>query len=306
MARDLYNRYVWLVDTIKRRGRITRRELDECWKRSKFGNGREGLCRRTFYNYRNAIAELFDITIEVDPATYEYYINDEDSHNSNVTDWLLNSSAVSEVLSGSRDISDRIYLENVPSAREHLALIFSALRSCNRIRFNYHNYARIQPTVGVVIEPYFARIFKQRWYVIGLNMADNKIKTYALDRISDASIQPETFTMPEDLDVDNFFGQSFGITVLDTPPRQITIRTDHRESKYLRALPPHHSQQEVIHDGFSLFYYTMQITDDLVRELMSYGNRITVISPPELRRQIRDRLAAALANYDTNEPEALK
>ncbi|MDE6396573.1 MAG: WYL domain-containing protein, partial [Muribaculaceae bacterium] len=144
------------------------------------------------------------------------------------------------------------------------------------------------------------------WYVIGLNVADNKIKTYALDRISDPSIQPETFTMPEDLDVDSFFGRSFGITVLDTPPRRITIRTDHRESKYLRALPLHHSQQEVIHDGFSLFYYTMQITDDLVRELISYGNRLTVISPPELRREVRDRLAAALANYDDTTPEAIK
>lgn len=297
MARDLYNRYVWLVDTIKRRGRITRRELDECWKRSKFGNGSDGLCRRTFYNYRNAIAELFDITIEVDPATYEYYISEEDSHNGSVTDWLLNSSAVSEVLSTSRDISDRIYLENVPSAREYLALVFDALRTCNRIRFNYHNYSRLYPTQGVVIEPYFARIFKQRWYVIGRNISDNKVKTYALDRITDASILAETFEMPEGLDIDEFFGRSFGITVLDTPPSRITLRTDHRESKYLRALPLHHSQQEVIHDGFSLFYYNMQITDDLVREILSYGSRVTVVSPPELRERVAEHLRVQMKNY---------
>lgn len=298
MARDLYNRYIWLVDTIKRRGRITRRELDDCWRRSKFSDKGEGLCRRTFYNYRNAIAEIFDITIECDTATFEYYIADEDSHNQSVTDWLLNSSAVNEVLSSSRDISDRIYLENIPSAREFLSVVFEALRNKNRIRFNYHNYSRTQPTLGVILEPYFARIFKQRWYVIGRNIRDNKIKTYALDRINDAVILPDRFNLPPDLDIDDYFGRSFGITVLDTPTSHIVLRTDHRESKYLNALPLHHSQQEVVHDGYSLFYYNMQITADLVRELLSYGSRITVIAPPELRRQISDELRQAVANYD--------
>ncbi len=28
MARDLLNRYIWIVDTIKRFGRISRKELD--------------------------------------------------------------------------------------------------------------------------------------------------------------------------------------------------------------------------------------------------------------------------------------
>ena len=39
MARDLINRYIWLIDTIRRYGRITRRELDECWERSQLSNG---------------------------------------------------------------------------------------------------------------------------------------------------------------------------------------------------------------------------------------------------------------------------
>ena len=34
MAKDLINRYIWLVDTIRRYGRITRQELDERWQRS--------------------------------------------------------------------------------------------------------------------------------------------------------------------------------------------------------------------------------------------------------------------------------
>ncbi len=54
MPKDLYSRYVWLVDTIKRRGRITRHELEERWENSGFADGAP-LCRRTLYNYRSNI-----------------------------------------------------------------------------------------------------------------------------------------------------------------------------------------------------------------------------------------------------------
>ena len=43
MARDLFNRYIWLVDTIRRYGHITRAELNECWMRSKYSDGRVGV-----------------------------------------------------------------------------------------------------------------------------------------------------------------------------------------------------------------------------------------------------------------------
>ncbi|MDE6371507.1 MAG: WYL domain-containing protein, partial [Duncaniella sp.] len=73
MARNLLSRYVWLIDTIKRYGNITREELNRLWMLSPLGEG-EPLPRRTFYNYRNAIEELFGITIQCNPATYEYFI----------------------------------------------------------------------------------------------------------------------------------------------------------------------------------------------------------------------------------------
>ena len=105
------------MDTIRRYGRITGRELNRRWVESPFGDGRP-LPRRTFYNYRQALQQLFNVNIEYDPVTYEYFIENNDDHNYSVTDWLLNTTATSNVLSGARDISDRIFLEDVPSARD--------------------------------------------------------------------------------------------------------------------------------------------------------------------------------------------
>ena len=60
--------------------------------------------------------ELFNVEIKCDSKTYEYYIDDSDTHNEGMTDWLLNTAAVNDVLSNSRQIADRIFIEDVPSA----------------------------------------------------------------------------------------------------------------------------------------------------------------------------------------------
>lgn len=295
MAKNLLNRYVWLVDTIRRYGRITRRELDDCWRRSRFCENGRALPRRTFYNYRQAIEELFDIDIQCDPSTFEYYISAEDSYNESVTEWLLNSAATNDVLSSSRDISGRIFLEDVPSAREYLGDVINAIKTNSQLRLNYHPYTRSTPSPAIVIEPYFLKIFRQRWYLTGRVVAENTIKTYALDRIVALSMLTEKFT--PDFDAVTYARDSFGIIFSKGEVKDIVIRTDPRQAKYFRALPLHPSQTEMVHDDFSHFHLHLRITDDFVSELLSYGARITIVSPPELRAIMRDRLSAALDNY---------
>lgn len=299
MSSNLLARYIWIVDTIRRHGRISRAELNDRWKRSPFSEG-EPLPRRTFYSYRQAIEELFNITIECDPRTFDYYIADSDEHSESVSDWLLNSVAISDVLSNSRDLSGQIFLENVPSARSYLGIFIDAMREHRPVRFTYNSYTRSRPTAGVVMEPYFLKIFKQRWYATGLIPADGKVKTYALDRISDCVVLNTTFTPDPSFDAETYFADSFGIVFSQSEPRRVALKADRLQAKYMRALPLHHSQSEIIHDQYSIFYYRMRITPDLVEEILSHGPRLTVLEPPELRQMITDALATALKNYQQN------
>lgn len=297
MAKDLFSKYIWLIDTIKKHGRITREEINRCWLKSPLSNG-EIIPRRTFYNYRLAIEELFDINIECDSSTYEYFIADEDEHKESVTNWLLNSTATNGLITSARDISHRVFLEEVPSAREHLSVMIEAMRLSAAVRFDYHPYTRSLPTKGVVIEPYFTKIFKQRWYVIGRNVKEGRIKTYALDRMSDAVLLGDHhFVMPADFDPSKYFTDAFGIIVDQSEPKQISLRTDSTQAKYFRALPLHHSQTEMVHDHYSVFDYKMRVTNDLVNELLSYGPRVEVLAPPELRTIIRNEIRHALDHY---------
>lgn len=298
MARDLLQRYIWLVDTVRRYGRISRAELDRLWCNSRFSEGGP-LPRRTLYNYRQAVEDLFNVEIKCDPATYEYYLSDNgDAHSEGVTNWLLNTTATNDLLAGSREVAGKIFLENVPSAREYLAPVVEALKDNKAIRFDYHHFGRINPSRNVVVEPYFLKIFRQRWYVTGRHTASSRVKTYALDRISGLTVSADSFEPDPTFEPEEYFRHSFGIIFNEGEIKHITLRADRREADYLRALPLHHSQQESVHDGFSLFHYTMRISPDLVSELVSHGPRIAVIEPPELIEMLKAELRQTLAQYE--------
>ncbi|MBE6315116.1 MAG: WYL domain-containing protein [Bacteroidales bacterium] len=297
MARNLINRYVWLVDTISRYGRITLKDLNAAWLRSEISEGKP-LARRTFFHYRDGVEEIFDINIKCDKATFEYYIDDKDGEdNARLRSWLVDSVSMSGTLSNARDISSRIMLENVPSAREHLPVVIDALKQNRRIRFSYKSYTRALPTDGIVLEPYFVKIFKQLWYVIGLNVKDGQVKTYSLDRMSNLNLLQDLFEMPENVNPSEFFKDCFGIITNQNSAKRIVLRVEPTQAKYFRALPLHSSQQEEVHDNYSIFTYKMRITYDLKEELMSHGASIEVLEPQELKTLIRTELEQALNNY---------
>ena len=297
MARNMISRYLWLVDTISHNGRITLKDLNKAWLRSEISEGKP-LARRTFFHYRDGVEEMFDINIQCDKSTFEYYIDDKGGENSaRLRSWLMDSVSMSGMLSGAHSISGRIILENVPSARQHLPVIIDALKQNHRIGFSYKSYTRSRPTDGIVLEPYFIKIFKQLWYVIGRNVKDKQIKTYSLDRMSHLNMLPDVFTMPENVNPSEFFKDCFGIITNRNSAKRIVLRVEPTQAKYFRALPLHHSQQEAVHDNYSIFSYKMRITYDLKEEIMSHGASIEVLEPQELKLLIRTELEQALKNY---------
>ncbi|MCM1292540.1 MAG: WYL domain-containing protein [Bacteroides sp.] len=297
MSKNLFSRYIWIIDTIRRHGTITREEINRLWLLSPYSDGNP-LARRTFYNYRNDIEEIFKINIVCNPRTFEYSIEDaDDTHTASVTDWMLNTASMSNTLTDAHDIADRVFLEDVPSAREHLSTVIGAMKDFQVLKFNYSPYSRTGAPKPVKLEPYFLKIFKLRWYVTGRNVKEDKIKTYALDRMTGVKVDSRTFTLPPDFDAEAYFRDAFGIVFSQGEPKKVIIRTDPRQAKYFRALPLHHSQSEMICDQYSTFTYHLRLTPDFVQELLSYGPKITVMAPTELRAMMISNLTESLKNY---------
>lgn len=297
MAKELFNRYIWLADTIHRAGQITFADINQKWKQSSHSNGNE-IALRTFHNHRNAIEEIFDISILCDGRTNKYYIENADEINSNkLVYWLLNSFSISNILRNSESIRDRIILENIPSSQKYLSDIVEAMRENRLIQLYYHPFYEDAAFV-IDLEPYFVKLFNRRWYVFGRSAESEIVKVYALDRIDNLVITDHYFTLPSDFTPDNHLYDSIGIMKTENnKPVEIVIKAYGNHPKYLRALPLHHSQNEIETTAdYSLFSFRFSPTYDFYQEIFSRRENVEIVSPQEVRNEFK-RILTKISDY---------
>lgn len=299
MARDLISRYVWIVDTLSRYERLTKEELRRLWQRSSVSDG-EPLPDRTFYHYRRAVEEVFHIEIGCD-SMGRYFLNKDNSRqNKAFTNWMLDSYAVSSAIADSHAPMDRVEIEDVPSAREFLPLVLEAIRNSNKVTFTYAGFNRSRAERDILFRPYFLKRYKQRWYMIGFKEKSNGIRTYALDRVHEMKIANQNFEMPEGLQLDDLFGNIIGVTTSQAAVKTVRLRATSTQAKYFRALPLHPSQQEEVHDEYSIFTYHLKLNYELAHEILALGDAVKVLDPPELKAMVVTQLKDTLALYEDN------
>ncbi|MCP9611616.1 helix-turn-helix transcriptional regulator [Coprobacter tertius] len=297
MAKNLFNRYIWLVNTIYRNRRLTLKEINAKWIETDYSEGKE-IPLRTFHNHREAIQDLFDININCDKSTYEYYIEDADEFTKGgVRNWLLNTFAVSDLINESHRVRDRIIFENIPSGQRFLAPLIEAIRDNQVLRLTYRGYNRSVPS-EYEIEPYFLKIFKQRWYLIARTPRYEGLRVYALDRMIALTAIGKRFVFPAGFSPAAYMYDYFGIVQDESHPVTILVKAYDGQDNYLRDLPLHHSQEEVEQrENYTLFRYRLKPTYDFCQEILSFGYRLEVVSPENLRLRIKEMLEQTMARY---------
>jgi hypothetical protein len=290
MAKDLFNRYVWLADTIYRAGKITFEEINERWLRNEMSEGKE-LPLRTFHNHRIAVEEVFDIIIDCDKRNgYAYFIeNKDDMERGGVRSWLLNTFAVNNLINESHKLKSRILFEKIPSGQQFLSPVIEAMRDGVRIEMMYQGFWHSEPHAEE-IAPYCVQIFRQRWYVIGHSLRHDALRTWSLDRIRSLFTTDKVFQLPKDFHPDAFFENSFGIIVDENiAPCTVKIKVYGNQCQYFRTLPLHPSQEEVeTAEDYSVFSYFIVPTFDFRKEIFSHGNDIEILSPESFRKEIAE------------------
>ena len=288
MAKNLLNKYVWLVETIYKAKRITFEEINARWQNSDLSEGEE-LPLRTFHKWRIAVEELFGLIIDCDRrGGYHYYIdNADDLKNGSLRSWLLNTISVSNLLIENQSLKDRILLESIPSGHEYLSLVIEAMRENKVLQLSYQSFWRTE-SKEYLIEPYCVKLFKQRWYVVAYCQSYEKALIFALDRILELKKTDIQYTMPKDFSAEAYFKDCFGIIADDgTKKERIRLKVTGNQAKYIRSLPLHESQKEtLVGEDYSIFEYDLRPTFDFQQEILSLIPDVEVISPEGLRKNI--------------------
>lgn len=301
MAQDLVRRHIWLIDTLYKYGRLSRKEISRLWQLSHLGDGNP-LPERTFHHHRRAIEQNFHLSIECN-SRGEYFIEESDSpKESAFVRYLINSYVINDTLSDMPEVSPNIIVEDIPSSREFLPLVLEAVKKKCKLQFSYQGFNRSLPDRNIRFSPCFVKLYKQRWYMIGIKEAIGKVRTYALDRVTEMTLLNEPCDASSHLSPEDFFENCLGITQSKAPARNIRLRVSASQAKYFRALPLHHSQQEVESGPeYSVFVYKLKINYELVHEILSFGSSVYVEAPAELRIMVVNELKRTLDSYPANE-----
>lgn len=283
MATNLFNRYVWLVDTINRAGRITFEEINKKWLRTDWSED-QSIPLRTFHNHRAKIEKMFDINIECNGYNEYYIATDMDD---GLRKWLLNTFTVNNLIHESYSLKDRILFEEIPSGQLFLTTIIETMRDGVAMQFKYKPFWYSE-VLNLEILPYCVKIFKQRWYVLGQNTALNAMRIYSLDRIQSITATNTKFKIPKDFKADAYFENAYGIVVHPKIPAcEVKIKVFDKSRNYIKTLPLHYSQQEVeSNTEYCIFKYYIALTKDFMQEILSYGDEIEVLSPDSFREEI--------------------
>ncbi len=290
----LFNRYVWLVDTIYRAGRISFEEINAQWERSSLNDTGEELPLKTFHNHKNAIQQMFDINIECDRRDgYQYYIEHaEDMERGGVRTWLLNTFAVNHLINESHHLKRRILFEEIPSGQRFLTQIIEAMRDNLTVELTYQSFWNSTASTFEVA-PYCVKVFRQRWYVVARSLSDERLRVYSLDRIHELRTTENSFTLPENFDPQAYFADSFGVVVDEKcAVERVKIRVQGIQRQYIRTLPLHASQKEVeTTEDVSVFEFHLRPTLDFQQELLTHAvnaeGDIEVLEPQWLREHIK-------------------
>ena len=285
----LINRYVWFVTTIYNRGPISLEEIQRRFE-SHFGRGEE-LSERQFHRYTDAVEELFDIEIKYSRTQRGYVVADREGiDNMGMRKWLIQTFSVNNILHESRELKNRILLEDVPSGQQHLTTIVDAMRESVALLMTYQSFWMDEPATFEV-EPYCVKLFEQRWYMLGKSEGYDDLRIYALDRIKALEPTERKFKLPKKFDAAKFFEDYYGIIISDDDYDvcPVALLVDAQQSNYLRTLPLHHTQVEVErNDKYSIFEYRLCPTFDFRQKILSMGGAIEVLAPQDLVYQMKD------------------
>ncbi len=122
---------------------------------------------------------------------------------------------------------------------------------------------------------------------------------YALDRMLEVEILPDTFKVPEGLDAKAWFQSLYGIRKYDDmKSQQVLLKVYGKQVRYFRSLPLHSSQEEVeTHKGYSIFAYNLAPDYDFRQDILSFGDSIEVLEPVELRVDISEVIINLYKKY---------
>lgn len=178
--------------------------------------------------------------------------------------------------------------------------VYQAIINKKVIEINYQSFSARQAQV-FQFHVWWLKEYKNRWFAVGVQDEKQNIINLALDRFLDVKTNENLIYLANSgINTVGYYKNVIGVTVDKTlRPQKIKLWISSQHAPYIETKPLHESQIliEKKTDGI-IIEMEVQHNFELEREILGFGDGITVLSPPKLRDIIKKRLGKAKRNYE--------
>ncbi len=182
---------------------------------------------------------------------------------------------------------------------EHLNGLYQATLQQIVVEIEYQSF-KAKSANRLYMSPYLLKEFNNRWFVIGRKSKGDKIITLALDRIHEFVFMKDMpFKKDDNFDPDAYYETVIGVTKNEgSTPRKIELFLTSHHTPYVKTKPLHASQKLIEENDNGMIIQIEVIPNfELERVLLGFGEGLTVLSPPSLRRKMKNTIKQMTQNY---------
>ncbi|MEW7998848.1 MAG: YafY family protein [Candidatus Thiodiazotropha endolucinida] len=199
---------------------------------------------------------------------------------------------------GGESLTNRIRLIRAAArpSGPFFTLIAGSLAARRRIYLTYYN--RSGDTISErEVSPQRLTHYRDNWYLDAWCHLREGIRTFAMDSIRQARQLDYAAKEVEEEQLEHHFADTYGIFSGQANNLAVVRFTPHA-AKWVASEEWHPKQQfHWLEDGRYELTLPYGNPEELLMDLLKYGSDVEIISPPDLRQAIRQRLLDALDNY---------
>lgn len=176
----------------------------------------------------------------------------------------------------------------VQSRPQVLTLLQWARVESRCVAVTYRTASRGGELTSRIIAPYELMPYQRSWMLIGADSLRGDVRMFKVDRIESAELTEQRYGIPGDFDLVAYMGTSWGaLRGEGGDPAHVALGFNREAAPWVRDDLWHPSQEvEEYPDGGLTMRFHCAVSNELVRWVLSFGDRVRVEQPNRLRRMV--------------------
>lgn len=182
--------------------------------------------------------------------------------------------------------------------REFIGDLYNAIINQLTLLVRYRTF-KSEEEIQFEIHPYHLKQYNNRWFLWGITEPDEKLTNLALDRIQSFSNSKIGYKPNRAINFSELFEDIIGASVpANQVPQKILLKIEYSLWPYIETKPLHGSQKlKEKNSDYSIIELKLILNYELEALILSFGERIEVLEPIQLRENISKKISLLEKRY---------